>query len=345
MITILDKNKSKRLPEFDIAKGIAILCVILGHLGIGSVNRVVFMFHMPLFFLISGYFLSTTDSFEQFKIKKFKQCIIPYMATCAAICIASVPVSMYFHQDAGRNFLKWFCGSIYGSGTLPGVIPGFPSFIGALWFLEALFWGSLIARFVIDRFSVRDAGIVILIIAYIGYATARKAWLPFNIQAGCTAAGFVYLGYLFKKESSNFKITNLPLLLSLFVIVIWCVKYFNGFWLVQNYFGNGWMDVIGACAASYLILLACKVIAEKGYYISKILQWYGKNSIVVLAFHITELNLIPKSVVLSRLTDFGFTSAKSMVILILLKILWATIGILIVNNTPMLKKIFFPSKG
>lgn len=92
----MKNNSNKRLPEFDIAKGIAILCVILGHLGIKSINRVVFMFHMPLFFLISGYFLSLTDSFELFSKKKFKQCIIPYIATCAMICTASVPVSMLF---------------------------------------------------------------------------------------------------------------------------------------------------------------------------------------------------------------------------------------------------------
>lgn len=53
----MNEQKS-RLLEFDIAKGIAILCVILGHLGIKEIDRVVFVFHMPLFFLISGYFLS-----------------------------------------------------------------------------------------------------------------------------------------------------------------------------------------------------------------------------------------------------------------------------------------------
>ena len=338
-------NPNKRLPEFDIAKGIAILCVILGHLGIKSINRIVFLFHMPLFFLISGYFLSLNDSFEQFSKKKFKQCIIPYIATCVAICIASVPVSMYFHQDVGRNLLKWFCGSIYGSGTLPGIIPGFPSFIGALWFLEALFFGCLIVRYLIERFSLKDAAIIILIVAYIGYATARKAWLPFNIQAGCTAAGFIYLGYIFRRESFVQKTINLPLLLSLIFIVVWCVKFFNGFWLVQNYFGNGWMDVIGACAASYLILLACRIIATKDSFFSKTMQWYGKNSIVVLAFHIIELNLIPKAGALSWINGFGFSSALSIVILVFLKIAWASLGIVLVNHAPVLKRIFFPGKS
>lgn len=39
----------KREVEFDIAKGIAIISVILGHLGNGCFDRVVYVYHMPLF--------------------------------------------------------------------------------------------------------------------------------------------------------------------------------------------------------------------------------------------------------------------------------------------------------
>ena len=35
------------------------LCIIAGHFGIVSAGRFVFTFHVPLFFLLSGYFLST----------------------------------------------------------------------------------------------------------------------------------------------------------------------------------------------------------------------------------------------------------------------------------------------
>lgn len=39
------------------------LCIIAGHFGIVSAERFVFTFHVPLFFLLSGYFLSTKVSF------------------------------------------------------------------------------------------------------------------------------------------------------------------------------------------------------------------------------------------------------------------------------------------
>ena len=37
-------NDHKRIVSIDIARGIAILCIILGHLGIRQINRIVFMF-------------------------------------------------------------------------------------------------------------------------------------------------------------------------------------------------------------------------------------------------------------------------------------------------------------
>ena len=50
----MDKN---RIQYIDIARGISMVCIVLGHLGEPQINRVVFTFHLPIFFLISGYFL------------------------------------------------------------------------------------------------------------------------------------------------------------------------------------------------------------------------------------------------------------------------------------------------
>lgn len=38
-----------RIRSVDITRGIAIFSIIIGHLGIGIVNRVVYTFHVPIF--------------------------------------------------------------------------------------------------------------------------------------------------------------------------------------------------------------------------------------------------------------------------------------------------------
>ena len=55
----MEKNRKQFL---DVARGLAIICIVLGNLGQGSIHRVVFTFHVPIFFLISGYFISAESS-------------------------------------------------------------------------------------------------------------------------------------------------------------------------------------------------------------------------------------------------------------------------------------------
>ena len=51
---------AKRLDYIDAAKAIAIILVIIGHSNwlsaIPRVGRMIYSFHMPLFFIISGFF-------------------------------------------------------------------------------------------------------------------------------------------------------------------------------------------------------------------------------------------------------------------------------------------------
>lgn len=55
---------SKRIESLDIAKGIGILIVVLGHvLRTDDVflKKFIFSFHMPLFFMLSGFVFNTEN--------------------------------------------------------------------------------------------------------------------------------------------------------------------------------------------------------------------------------------------------------------------------------------------
>ena len=57
-----------RNKTLDIAKGIAMISIILGHLSVWRINCVVFTYHIPIFYLITGYFLFGAEktSFRRF---------------------------------------------------------------------------------------------------------------------------------------------------------------------------------------------------------------------------------------------------------------------------------------
>ena len=61
------------------------ISIIIGHLGEPSINRVVFTFHVPVFFFITGYFLSDRKSIKDFIKNKARTLLVPYALTCAVI--------------------------------------------------------------------------------------------------------------------------------------------------------------------------------------------------------------------------------------------------------------------
>lgn len=54
----------ERVHYIDVARGIAIILMVLGHiLEVETIGReLVFSFHMPLFLIVSGYFFSDKGS-------------------------------------------------------------------------------------------------------------------------------------------------------------------------------------------------------------------------------------------------------------------------------------------
>ena len=56
---------SKRLNYLDYAKGIGILLVVLGHIYNNNTKLWIYSFHMPLFFIISGYLLEYNKTYDK----------------------------------------------------------------------------------------------------------------------------------------------------------------------------------------------------------------------------------------------------------------------------------------
>lgn len=84
MTTRMNTNCTKdngRLAFIDIAKGILIILVVMGHIAPGDtvLHHYIFWFHMPAFLLISGFFIKSTFVFKEEMEKKLKRLMIPYL--------------------------------------------------------------------------------------------------------------------------------------------------------------------------------------------------------------------------------------------------------------------------
>ncbi|MBS4786301.1 MAG: hypothetical protein KH009_09355 [Clostridiales bacterium] len=71
----MDKLDSK--PLFNIVSGITILCIIVGsqwYLCPDIITRIIFTFHIPVLFIISGYFLEIKSTRQTSRVKTVENC-------------------------------------------------------------------------------------------------------------------------------------------------------------------------------------------------------------------------------------------------------------------------------
>ena len=132
---------------FDIMKGLGIICMILGHIPVGGITQqVIYSFHMPMFFFISGYFFSRKNTFLEFIRGKFLTILLPAFFTIGILLLYRVLA----HLLIGTELVL------------------FSHIIGPLWFLFALFWGVVILYFITNFKSVKVRIAISLFVSLIG---------------------------------------------------------------------------------------------------------------------------------------------------------------------------------
>lgn len=80
---------NNRNIAIDIVKAIGILMMIIGHCGqipYMPYRHFIFTFHMPLFFIISGFFYKKKDIAMSLK-SDAKHLLLPYLLSCGMIVV------------------------------------------------------------------------------------------------------------------------------------------------------------------------------------------------------------------------------------------------------------------
>lgn len=192
----------QRIKHLDIAKGIGILLVILGHCqlgGISGVHSLIYSFHMPLFFFISGMCFSNKYSFATLAVKRFSQMILPtiYFSIISTLIVKG---------------LGWHVGWWDWSRHFPF----------ALWFLPVLYFAELLAWGIcnkLHRFYLILSLFVMTLSPHL--LTKYSMELPYSIAAIPVATLFYIIGYKSKKYilKINTHLLEFTLLMALFTVV------------------------------------------------------------------------------------------------------------------------------
>ncbi len=334
-------EKGIRLRYIDIAKGISIICIILGHLGVAEINRVVFTFHVPIFFLITGYFVSSKRTVRQFIKVKFRTLIVPYAITCLGIIILGT-FKGWLKGDMVNELEKWVYASLYGAGDSYSEPFWIPS-IGALWFLLATFWASVFLRILLE-FNKFVRGVAVLVLFSLGYCSRVICWFPLSIQAGACAVLWMYVGFLAKDASDVLvtlnKETKCFALISCFLVWFFFMKDFESFWLVHCDIGRGIVDIVGSLCASVCVIWISRLIDMHMEHIGSFLSYFGRYSLLVLCVHIIELDFFPWYSIADVLVEHGMPASCELVFVISAKVLVDLLAVLILSKMVFVRKMF-----
>lgn len=337
----MEKN---RIQFIDIARGIAIICIILGHMGSNSINRVVFTFHVPIFYFITGYFTNNKIPVRNFIKNKFKTLLIPYACTCLVIILlAMIKSGILYGTDAAiQSILEWLFASLYGAGgTLKAPFYIIP--IGAIWFLWATFWGSMFLRCSLNlKRGYRMVMVSLLFI--IGYWSREWMWFPYSIQAGCCATLFMYLGYLLRESKDKLKELSMETKIAgtIMAFLVWLefIKNFKSFWLVSCDIGRGAIDIFGCICGCYIVVLVSRFIEKHIKLLADALAFLGKYSLFMLCVHIVELNLFPWWQAAQKLVEYGMPERLQFYFIIFAKLLLNISLTVVLANWNLSRKLF-----
>jgi fucose 4-O-acetylase-like acetyltransferase len=272
-----------RNNSVDIAKGIGIFLVIWAH-GVCPVFPQISVFHMPLFFLLSGYVLNTKDGFKVSLGKKIKTLLIPF-------------AFFFVLQRIGFNLVAIAEGTFKTAYLLPWYsIPPW-RVMGVLWFIFSMFTVAMAYSLISKIPSVAARFIICLVLTYTGFTLhSYNIDLPLHFGSSMSMMLFYWLGTVLVKFDMN-KIPQwwkwaLSGIASLLIFITYLHLYLPEISVANDVFdGNFFLNLtlmITGCLTTFIISKSIDFIP----YVNSGLAYIGRNSLVVFATHTIFLQAI-----------------------------------------------------
>ncbi len=285
------KNRKQYL---DIAKGIGIILVVIGHCPqvYNPLKQWIYAFHMPLFFIISG-MVWNRESHEKrgfftrkFVVDKLKRLIIP--------CYIWGVLYMMLDTVMNRSFSPMkIAYLIYGSQS------GFShaGSLTSLWFLPCMFIAVCLFEIVQQKLRKLEKRSILLFIICVMCAMAGlflpriSGGYPWSIDVSFLALAFMMWGHLGRECIERIgerkvlavlcAIACLGILTATFGLNLRNISINNAD-MAGRYFGNPMLYLFDAITGSLFILLVSELISGQ---LGKGLVELGKRTIPIFIIH------------------------------------------------------------
>lgn len=272
----------ERIIWTDYAKSIGIFLVVLAHTPLNeSLQNWIYVFHMPLFFFISGYLFSFDrhGSLKSFARLRFRQLIVPYAWFNAISFAAWFLVLRHYGSDAESGMSWWLpaLNALLGNGGM--MIHNVP-----LWFFVCLYIVEIVYYvFFRGQSHFWYAVTCFCLAGWANYALS-PVYLPFSIGTALVAVCFYAAGNYVR--SHGMRRSVLAAILSVCVTVV--VAYLNGrINMHVNYYGSFPLFMAGGFAGIYMVFYICGLFRR-----TAAAEYVSCNTITVCGIHLLAFSAI-----------------------------------------------------
>ena len=285
------EQSTSRINWIDTAKLIGIYLMILGHVemygqGTLTVESLIYAFHMPLFFFLSG-LVDKQKELKETIIKSFRQLVIPYLCWYLINYLWWLIIAFYRHPEMyERTVNDAVFKPLLGMILAVGHDTSFSTMAYVqLWFIIALFWCKIASSFISNCTAYAKLLFVVGTIVVSLVLSNVGIHLPFSIGSACMAFPIYYLGVFVKDKVGDISIPNIAVWKKAIVVVvafglILVTTYFNGKVDIANViFGNNpLLYFVGAILGIIMICLLAQILPP----LNKFFSVLARNTLVIL---------------------------------------------------------------
>ena len=302
--------KIEREKWLDVTKMIGILLVVYGHSTEGPHSiTFIYWFHMPLFFIISGYLFKPVNSISELKfyIKKLTcKLLVPYCTYLILFSMYDIALEIHNGSMNTTALLDEGLSLLIGGRFITGVH-------GVFWYVTCLFISQILFALICLYFKKNLSRLVLVISCYliahfetiklvphIGKHTFNQISIPWNMDVALLAIFFLGLGFFAKKLISFIPNTVGITCISLSILYMTLYEMNKlDYHLSLKYlrYNHLFLDALIPITMTFAVLYLCQKLAK--VQIIQSCTVFGKESLTIMYIHIFA------NAVLSQFFEYG----------------------------------------
>lgn len=286
--------------QLNVLKGWGIFLVIVGHasLNAGMLRDFIYLFHVPLFFLLSGYFMKDKSmaAILPFLKKKIKRLYLPFFYWGVPFILLTSTFAMWGLIGNSTEFSLITCvKEILKMAVFKYTAP----FLGGFWFLKSLLVSSIIFalfRKLADIIGGKHEQLTFFFLCFLSYVAGialAKAGFELNfyttLNRELCVVFLLYLGYSYRKFESCLAYNIWGFLLS-FAFLLAATPLFS------FDFGAMKFNCVELLATTfvgfYFSMMVSHYIYKYSPRLSRLMIYMGSNTITLLALHFLAFKVV-----------------------------------------------------